>query len=61
MGRDVDKGPMNSPAVTGQRRPISEVIGEIWSDMPDDARAQLPADGAAQVDHYVYGLPKRDQ
>jgi hypothetical protein len=61
MGSEVDKEPVISAAVTGQGRPISEVVGEIWSDLPDDARAQLPADGAAQVDHYVYGLPKRDQ
>ncbi len=43
------------------RRPISEVIREIWSDMPEDVRAKLPRDGASQVDHYVYGLPKRDE
>lgn len=43
------------------RRHISEVIREIWSDLPDDARALLPSDGASQVDHYVYGVPKRDQ
>ena len=43
------------------RRPISQSIREIWSDMPVDVRARLPRDGASQVDHYVYGLPKRDQ
>jgi len=43
------------------RQPISQIIREIWSDMPDDVRAKLPADGASQVDHYVYGLPKREQ
>jgi plasmid stability protein len=42
------------------RRPLSEVIGEIWADMPAEVRAKLPRDGASQVDHYVYGLPKRD-
>ena len=42
------------------RRPISQSIREIWSDMPDDVRAKLPPDGASQVDHYVYGLPKRE-
>jgi hypothetical protein len=45
---------------TGTRRPISEVIREIWRDMPEDVRAKLPRDGASEVDHYVYGLPKRD-
>jgi plasmid stability protein len=43
------------------RRPISQTIREIWSEMPDDVQAQLPQDGASQVDHYTYGLPKRGQ
>jgi hypothetical protein len=41
------------------RRPISEVIAEIMKDVPAEEFAQLPKDGASQVDHYVYGLPKR--
>lgn len=44
-----------------QALPIAARIREIWSDMPEDARTKLPADGASQIDHYVYGLPKRDQ
>lgn len=40
------------------RRPVSAVIRELWSDMPDDVRAKLPTDGADQIDHYVYGVPK---
>ena len=40
-------------------RPVSEMIREIWADMPDEVRAKLPTDGASQVDHYVYGVPKR--
>ena len=43
------------------RQPISAKIRQIWSDMPEDVRAKLPADGASEVDHYVYGLPKRDK
>ena len=43
------------------RRAISQAIREIWSDMPAEVQAKLPSDGASQVDHYVYGLPKRDQ
>jgi hypothetical protein len=41
------------------KRPISLKIRELWSDMPTEVRAKLPADGASQVDHYVYGLPKK--
>lgn len=47
--------------VAAPQRPISEDIREIWADMPENVRAKLPADGASQVDHYVYGLPKRNQ
>jgi hypothetical protein len=43
------------------QRSVSESIREIWSDVPSDLRAELPRDGASQVDHYVYGLPKKDQ
>ena len=41
-------------------QPISELMREIWGDMPEDVRATLPRDGASQIDHYLYGLPKRD-
>jgi hypothetical protein len=53
--------PTGSATENNPRRHIAEVIREIWRDLPDEARAKLPTDGAAQVDHYVYGLPKRDQ
>ena len=33
---------------------------EIVADVPAEVFASLPKDGARQVDHYVYGLPKRD-
>ncbi len=42
------------------RQPISQSIREIWSDMPDEVRSKLPRDGASEIDHYVYGLPKRE-
>lgn len=54
LERDLD-------ARAAPRQPISEVIREIWSDMPEDVLAKLPRDGASQVDHYVYGLPKRGE
>ena len=50
--------------------PIEERIREImvWerllaimADVPDEELAKLPTDGAAQVDHYVYGTPKREE
>lgn len=42
------------------KKPLSERIRELWTDMPSEVRAKLPADGASEVDHYVYGLPKRN-
>ena len=41
------------------RRPLAVRIREIWADIPDEVRAKLPADGASQHDHYIYGVPKR--
>jgi Arc/MetJ-type ribon-helix-helix transcriptional regulator len=42
-------------------RPIWEAITEIMKDVPDEVFDRLPIDGASQVDHYIYGLPKRDE
>jgi hypothetical protein len=42
------------------RKPLSTRIREIWADMPADVRAKLPADGASQHDHYIYGVRKRN-
>jgi hypothetical protein len=47
-------------ASTSTRKPLSRRIREIWSDMPEDVRAKLPADGASEHDHYIYSVPKRD-
>ena len=42
-------------------RPIWEIIVDNMKDVPPEDLAVLPKDGASQVDHYVYGHPKRDQ
>jgi hypothetical protein len=39
--------------------PVSALFREIWGDLPDEARP--PKDGLDQIDHYVYGTPKREQ
>ena len=46
---------------SGPRRHISEVIRENMRDIPAEVLAQLPSDGASEHDHYIYGLPKRNQ
>jgi Arc/MetJ-type ribon-helix-helix transcriptional regulator len=40
-------------------RSIGEIIDELMSDLPAEVLDRLPADGAAQHDHYIYGIPKR--
>ncbi len=40
-------------------RPIWEVILNNTKNVPPKAFDALPADGASQVDHYLYGHPKR--
>lgn len=41
-------------------RPIWEIIADNMKNVPREDLAALPKDGASQIDHYVYGLPKRD-
>lgn len=42
-----------------QRRHIWDVIAENMKDVPPEDFAALPKDGLSQIDHYVYGVPKR--
>jgi len=46
----------------GQRdrpRHIWDIIVENMKDVPPEDFAALPKDGLSQIDHYVYGVPKR--
>jgi hypothetical protein len=45
----------------GSKRHISEVIRDNMRNVPREAFAGLPTDGASEHDHYIYGLPKRNQ
>ena len=40
-------------------RPIWDVILDHTRTVPPDAFEKLPEDGATQIDHYLYGHPKR--
>jgi len=42
-----------------EARSIGDVIDELMRDVPDEVLDRLPVDGAAQHDHYIYGLSKR--
>jgi hypothetical protein len=39
--------------------PIAEVLAEIAATIPASELAKLPPDFTDQLDHYVYGTPKR--
>ena len=41
------------------RRPVWEIIEEISSQVPPEAWDEVPTDGSINVDHYLYGAPKK--
>jgi len=45
---------------SSQPRQIWDVIAENMRQVPPEDLAVLPRDGATQIDHCVYGVPKRD-
>jgi len=40
-------------------RHIWDIIADNMKDVPREDFAALPKDGLSQIDHYVYGTPKR--
>ena len=48
-----------SQAAAPTYKPIWEVAADIRKSIPAEEWAKLPADGARQLDHYIYGSPKR--
>ena len=52
--------PSEMPAtdIEDDDRPIWEVFADTMIDAQREELAALPKDGAAQVDHYLYGHPK---
>ena len=51
--------PSNPSDTTPKRKPIWEVAEEIRRSIPSEEWSRLPADGAEQLHHYLYGTPKR--
>jgi hypothetical protein len=46
-------------ATSPDDRPIWEVAETLAGRVPEEEWENLPADGAEQHDHYLYGAPKR--
>jgi hypothetical protein len=44
---------------TARRRHIWDIIAENMNDVPPEDFSALPKDGLSQIDHYVYGVPKK--
>jgi Ribbon-helix-helix protein, copG family len=38
---------------------ILTMVEAIWRDVPEEELAKLPPDFSANLDHYLYGAPKR--
>lgn len=51
-------GPPSQPT-EDIRKPIWEKMIEASDEIPDEELDRLPTDLAAQIDHYIYGTPKR--
>ena len=43
------------------RPPVWERIVALTADAPPEELAKIPTDGAAQIDHYLYGTPKTEE
>jgi hypothetical protein len=51
--------PMSPPSLPDDERPVWERIAELAKHVPEEALRDLPMDGASELDHYLYGAPKR--
>ena len=50
-----------SNAESENSRPIWEIITEMNASLPEEVWADMPSDGSINVDHYLYGAPKKQQ
>ena len=46
-------------SLTPSPKPLLEEIREIYQDIPDAEWEKLPRDGSENLDHYLYGAPKK--
>jgi len=51
--------PVEDTPSTSNAPTIEDTIAAIWSDVTDEQWASLPPDLSDQLDHYIYGTPKR--
>lgn len=46
---------------TKMNKQIWQVIEDINTGLPEDSWNEVPTDGSFNLDHYLYGAPKRQQ
>ncbi len=47
------------PELPPRKLSITEKITERFRDVPPEERSKVPADLSDNLDHYIYGLPKK--
>jgi hypothetical protein len=54
--------PVERPAVSeaDRKRPIWEVLAERALQIPEEELDKIPHDGSVNLDHYLYGAPKKE-
>jgi len=51
--------PKREVAFDLKARPIWEIVEEIGASVPDEDWEKVPTDGARNLDHYLYGAPRK--
>lgn len=57
---DEEAGTETEPAQQSSLQSAVNLFVQNMRNVPSDAMAALPEDGASQHDHYIYGWPKRE-
>lgn len=57
VSRSEDRGEPATGATVSDE--ILTMVEAIWRDLPEEDLAKLPPDFSANLDHYLYGTPKR--
>jgi hypothetical protein len=56
----IDEGVAAHPrAPAGRETPIERQLAAIWADLPSSEWAKLPPDLSENLDHHIYGTPKK--
>lgn len=51
--------PAETYAANDSSKLVWEIVAELTADVPQEVWRELPCDGSLNVDHYLYGAPKR--